>query len=904
MRTKLPLRSLVGLGLCLLPAACSLPVLAQGTAFTYQGRLDSSGSPANGLYDLTFALFSVASGTGQVGSTITTSATPVTNGLFTVTLDFGPGLFAGAARWLEISVRTNGGSTFTTLVPRQDLTPDPYAVFANTASNLSGSLPANQLSGTIGNNQLANNSLTVNAGTGLSGGGTVALGGALTLNNAGVLSVAGNPDITVSTIGGAVTLGDTATDADSPGLIVKRDPAGNFSAGTLTLNGNLDLSSATPSSGIIYSGGNTLLYTLGTANFFAGPAAGNLGVLGFDNTASGATALAADIGGSFNTATGSRALMSNTSGADNTATGGQSLQNNTIGDDNTAEGFAALFSNSSGINNTAAGSLALSSNTIGSNNTANGSQALRYNTANDNTAAGFQALLQNSTGSNNTASGSQALSSNTSGSFNAAFGYQALFSNAGGGGNTASGSYALYGNNNGTYNTADGYQALSSNASGSQNTAEGFETLFHNTTGSLNTAGGTSALFGNTVGNYNAAYGADALSSNTTGSGNTAGGYAALYSNSSGSNNIALGFQAGAAISTGSYNIEIGNTGTGTDNNTIRIGSGQTQTFLAGVFGTAVSGGSAVYVNSLGQLGTASDVESVALLGAGQTFSGANTFNGAVTLGSTVNFQGNTYLNDHDLQLRNDTLHGVGWYGLPTKTFAGLNVNGPALYGNSGGVLGTKGPTSTNAALAWDSTGRITVDPLGANSGNLLPGITFGLYASGEGIASQRSAGVGVNGLDFYTGNTLRLRIVNDGFVGIGTNNPQQALHVVGNIVATGTVTGSSDRNAKERFTPVNPREVLEKVSELPISRWNYKNESEVTHLGPMAQDFYTAFEVGLDDKHISMVDADGVALAAIQGLNQKLAEELKRRDAENAQLRQRLETLEKLMNLSREDSK
>ena len=71
-----------------------------------------------------------------------------------------------------------------------------------------------------------------------------------------------------------------------------------------------------------------------------------------------------------------------------------------------------------------------------------------------------------------------------------------------------------------------------------------------------------------------------------------------------------------------------------------------------------------------------------------------------------------------------------------------------------------------------------------------------------------------------------------------------------------------------------------------------------------MAQDFYAAFGIGPDDRHIATVDADGVVLAAIQGLNQKLTDELKRRDAENAELKeqncsleQRLEKLEQLMN-------
>ena len=124
------------------------------------------------------------------------------------------------------------------------------------------------------------------------------------------------------------------------------------------------------------------------------------------------------------------------------------------------------------------------------------------------------------------------------------------------------------------------------------------------------------------------------------------------------------------------------------------------------------------------------------------------------------------------------------------------------------------------------------------------------------------------------SGNALqsRLHIASGGNVGIGTNSPSQKLHVIGNILASGTVTGSSDRNVKEHFSSVNPRDVLEKVSALPITEWNYQADNEtLRHIGPMAQDFYSAFNVGMDDKHISMVDADGVALTAIQGLNQEV---------------------------------
>lgn len=92
-----------------------------------------------------------------------------------------------------------------------------------------------------------------------------------------------------------------------------------------------------------------------------------------------------------------------------------------------------------------------------------------------------------------------------------------------------------------------------------------------------------------------------------------------------------------------------------------------------------------------------------------------------------------------------------------------------------------------------------------------------------------------------------------------------------GRVQTRGTLSQGSDRNSKENFTPVNPAEVLDKVAALPITRWNYLDDPSVQHLGPMAQDFHAAFGLGFDDKSIATVDADGVALTAIQGLNSKV---------------------------------
>ena len=131
----------------------SLTAGAQGTAFTYQGVLNTGGSPANGSYDLQFTLFTTNVTGTPVAGPVTNPAVPVANGLFTTTVDFG-NAFTGASNWLEIAVSTNGANAFTTLAPRQQLTPVPYALYANSASNLLGNISASQItSGTIGAGQ-------------------------------------------------------------------------------------------------------------------------------------------------------------------------------------------------------------------------------------------------------------------------------------------------------------------------------------------------------------------------------------------------------------------------------------------------------------------------------------------------------------------------------------------------------------------------------------------------------------------------------------------------------------------------------------------------------------------------------------------------------------------------------
>jgi hypothetical protein len=130
---------------------------------------------------------------------------------------------------------------------------------------------------------------------------------------------------------------------------------------------------------------------------------------------------------------------------------------------------------------------------------------------------------------------------------------------------------------------------------------------------------------------------------------------------------------------------------------------------------------------------------------------------------------------------------------------------------------------------------------------------------------------------------------------------PGTYLGTNGNALVVSALPGAfSDRNLKTDFATVNPGEVLAKVAGLPVSSWRYTNElAQVRHIGPMAQDFMQAFRLGSDDKLIGYVDENGVALAAIQGLNQKVEEkdaEIRQHATELVELKQRLEDLEKII--------
>ena len=132
--------------------SCLSTARAQGTAFTYQGRLSNGSAPLNGSYDLSFTLYSDASSAVVSSGPVTNRAVVVTNGLFTTLVDFGPGVFVGGSNWLAIAVSPSGANGFALLSPRQQVTPTPYAlnvVGSVNTSQLTGTIPASAIAGTL-----------------------------------------------------------------------------------------------------------------------------------------------------------------------------------------------------------------------------------------------------------------------------------------------------------------------------------------------------------------------------------------------------------------------------------------------------------------------------------------------------------------------------------------------------------------------------------------------------------------------------------------------------------------------------------------------------------------------------------------------------------------------------------
>ena len=214
---------------------------AQGTSFSYQGRLDEGGNPAQGIYDFRFALFDAADSGSQIGAALTNGATVVTKGLFAATLDFGSGVFSGGARWVEIGVRTNGASAFAVLSSRQKIAATPYAL---SSGLLTGTMPTAQLTGALPSASLAGTYSGVvtlnNAANTLSGSGA-----GVTSLNASQLTTgtvpAGRLPVTVTLLGPTIESSEIAD-----GTIAAADlNLGSFNTTFWRVNGNVGTTAGT-----------------------------------------------------------------------------------------------------------------------------------------------------------------------------------------------------------------------------------------------------------------------------------------------------------------------------------------------------------------------------------------------------------------------------------------------------------------------------------------------------------------------------------------------------------------------------------------------------------------------------------------------------------------------------------
>lgn len=345
---------------------------AQGTTFTYQGRLQSGGAPADGNYDFRFRLAEDPLGNNYAGNPYVTNDITVTNGLFMTTVDFGSGIFAGSNYWLEVDVRTNGTASYTVLAPLQAVTPTPYAIFANTASNLDGTVGSANLSGTYGNALTLNNAANQISGNGsgltslnasqLSSGTVPAArlpstvvtnnetsvtlsgtfsgtGSGLTSLNASQLISGTVPDARQSAnvdllnaaqiASGAKTFTTTVNvnNASGAGMVVQGSTTGGFGSPTMLVQNDNSTASASPALRVVGSGGSSsgVLSVSSQANTglladFGNPGAfvswldynGNWTANSFTGSGAGLTGVNADTVGGTQLTSGSGGLGVNT----------------------------------------------------------------------------------------------------------------------------------------------------------------------------------------------------------------------------------------------------------------------------------------------------------------------------------------------------------------------------------------------------------------------------------------------------------------------------------------------------------------------------------------------------------------------------------------------------------------
>jgi hypothetical protein len=854
IRTQAPL--VLALALSFAVRECA----AQTNAFTYQGRLSDASGPVNGQYDFTFQLFDAPSGGNQVNLTVTNANQTVSNGLFTVTLNFGAGAFLGSDRWLQIAVRTNGSNgAFVTLAPLQLLTPTPYSLYAPNAATAA-----------IANNVAANSVTSMGIQNSTITASKIASGQVVKSINGlfDSVTLSAGTNVTVTPSGNGLQL--SASDATRWSLTGNSGTtAGANFLGTrdnqpleLRVNAGRALRlEPSPTSPNLIGGyvGNLV------SNGVVGAAIGGGGWSPFPNQVAGNFAF---VGGGFgNLAAGDHATVAggqqNTTRADGSTIGGGagnfigafvSQGSATIGGGggNTNDGYGATIGG--GINNTVGSpSYANGYETVsgGEKNTASISDAT-VGGGKSNYAGGGASTV--SGGQNNTANGSFSFigggSNNvTSGDFSAIGGGEMNTANvthstvAGGGYNQAGSGYSTV--SGGGHNTASG--GTSFVGGGANNSAAGDYSAIAG--GQLNYSGYESFIGG---GYYNSASGDWSF---------IGGGY---ENSASGSN---------AAVGGGQSNSASGSSAT--------VGGGFSNTALGN--SDAIGGGS--WNSANGGVSTIAGGSQNEASGSGSTIGGGvNNIatNAEATIGGGVgNFVGGQFA----------TIAGGG----------GNTNNG--YYGTigGGGLNFVGGSSALAAAYATVSGGEENTASGGAST---VPGGQLNNASGNFSFAAGNQANAIHQGA-FVWGDSTAANIYSTA-ANQFTVRASGGTRFFSNAGATtgvslppggGSWSNLSDRDSKENFAPSDGRQILDRVAALPISLWNYRSQApSVRHIGPVAQDFAAAFGVGEDEKHITTVDESGVALAAIQGLNQKLEEETKARAEEILELKQRIDRLEQLL--------
>jgi len=471
------------LALFILLVVCTHTATAQSTGFTYQGRLNDNNQVANGNYDFEFKLFTALTGGTQDGTPREVLNVAVSNGVFTVLVDFGAGAFPGADRFLEIGVRpAGGGGAFTILTPRQQVTITPYAIKSASATSADFAINATNAQNAV-NAQTAQNA--TNATSATTADNALQLGGVV----ANLYARTNDPRFTDAR-NPLPNSPNYIQNGTTPQVPSHFNVSGNGTAGG-TLTGNIVSATTQYNIGI-----TRVLSSPGSFNFFAGNGAGQLNSTGTSNSFFGVNA------GIFNTTGGSNAFFgfeagrNNNGGANNSYFGKDAGRSSTTGNDNAFFGNDAGQSNTTGGSNSFFGKGAGADNTTATGNSFFGALAGNSNTDGaNNSFFGFESGRLSEDAFNNSFFGYEAGESNVIGLNNSFFGFTAGKLETGSR-NSYLGSGAGQVSTGGFHNSFFGGQAGGANTTGDDNSFFGLDSGISNTTGSTNSAFGANADVG------------------------------------------------------------------------------------------------------------------------------------------------------------------------------------------------------------------------------------------------------------------------------------------------------------------------------------------------------------------------------------------------------------------------